>query len=305
MSWTFKKTKIVCTLGPACESEEILTQMARAGMDVARLNFSHGSYEEHGERIRRVRRVSEATGKLLGVMIDIQGPKLRIGAVPGGRLQLQKGQVIVLTTDPAGEADQKIFVPYPPLTRQVEPGMVIYLDDAKLELAVEEVEGSDLRCRVVIGGGLESHKGVSIPGGPIDLPAVTEKDRRDLRFAVANQVDLVAVSFVRRAEHLRQVRQLIRESGGRQALIAKIENDEGLANLDEIIEEADGLMVARGDLGVSLPPEEVPMIQKMIIQRCNRAGKPVITATQMLDSMKNSPRPTAEEDWPTIDGPTP
>lgn len=292
---TLKRTKIIATVGPASESPEMLRRLVAAGVDVFRLNFSHGSLEEHRRRIEWIKAL-QAEGLPVAILQDIQGPKIRLSEVPGGRITLERGQeVLISPTLPPQAFPLRLQIPYPPLTRQLAPGSLIYLDDGELELEVEAVEAELLRCRVRVGGELTSHKGVTLPGLRIDLPPLTPQDEEHIRFGVEMGVDWVAASFVREAAHVEAVREAIRRYGGDQLVVAKIENRQGLEAVDEIIQVADGVMVARGDMGVEIPPEEVPLAQKMIIQKCNEAGKPVITATQMLDSMARNPRPTRAE----------
>jgi pyruvate kinase len=229
------------------------------------------------------------------VVVDIQGPKIRTGLMAEEPVNLVAGELVILTAEQVAGTAARVPVVYPPLARQLKPGMKVFLDDAQLELRVVAVDGTDVHCEIVNGGLLFSRKGVSLPEVSVDLPAITEKDTADIAWAAANGVDYLAVSFVRQPEHIREVRRRLMEAGGRLAIIAKIENPEALANIDGIIEAADAVMVARGDLGVSIPPEDVPVAQKSIIRKCNAAGKPVITATQMLDSMIRNPRPTRAE----------
>lgn len=290
-----RSTKIVCTIGPASESVTCLEQLVMAGMNVARLNFSHGSKEEHAARIENIRAVSERLGRPVGILVDIQGPKIRIGEVPSGAIELNEGDKITLTSDTEAAGSDVIYVGYPHLERVLCPGSIIYLDDGLIELSVAAIQDNLVHCRVVLGGILKSRKGVSLPGVPVDLPPLTDTDREHIRFGVEQGVDFIAASFVRKAAHVEAVKELIAELGGHQAVIAKIENAEGVANVDEIIDAADGVMVARGDLGVEMPPEDVPIVQKQIISKCNKKGKIVITATQMLDSMVRNPRPTRAE----------
>lgn len=264
-------------------------------MDVARLNFSHGSLDEHAERIRNLRAAGEKAGRHLGILMDIQGPKIRVGDIEGGSYELIEGEIVTLTADRERSTPSCIYVAYPSLVSDLSPGSTIFLDDGLLELVVERIEPCQVQCRVVTGGTLKSRKGVSLPGVQVDLPPITDIDREHIRFGVEQNVDFIAASFVRRADHIRVVRELIAELGGQQLVIAKIENAEGVANVDEIIEAADGVMVARGDMGVEMPPEDVPIFQKQIITKCNQQGKVVITATQMLDSMVRNPRPTRAE----------
>lgn len=271
-----------------------MAELLRAGMNVARLNFSHGTHEEHLERLRRLRGVAKEQGKVLAIMQDIQGPKIRIGDIPG-KIMLENGEIFVITTEECEGSASRVSVNYPKLAQGVKPGNVIYLDDGLLKLEVREVVGNDVYCQVMVGGELSSRKGLSLPGVTVDLPPVTEADIRDLHFGIEHGVDMVAASFVRRAEGIETVREIIQSAGADIPIIAKIENHEGVENIDEIISVADGVMVARGDMGVEMQPEEVPFIQKMIIHKCNVAGKPVITATQMLDSMARNARPTRAE----------
>lgn len=289
-----RKTKIVCTIGPSSSGKETIRGLLDAGMNVARLNFSHGTYEEHLERLQRLRDIARQQGKVLAIMQDIQGPKIRIGHIPG-TITLRSGEEFILTTEECEGTSKRVSVSYPNLARDVKPGSTIYLDDGLLELQVQKIRDNDVHCLVIVGGELSSRKGVSLPGVSVDLPPVTEADHRDLQFGVEHGVDMVAASFIRRAEHVETVRKLVRTAGADLPIIAKIESQEGVENIDEIIAAADGIMVARGDMGVEMRPEEVPLIQKMIIKKCNLAGKPVITATQMLDSMVRNPRPTRAE----------
>ncbi|MEW6046965.1 MAG: pyruvate kinase [Bacillota bacterium] len=294
---SFRHTKLVCTIGPASETEEILTGMLDAGMDVARLNLSHGTLDEHTRRLERLRRLSGRHQRQLAVMLDIQGPKIRLGDLPDEPIRLKPGDVVVLEGvepgEPAGPG--AIAVGYPQLAQSVRPDQAIHLDDGAIRLVVESVEERRVRCRVQNGGLLRSRKGVALPGVDVALPALTAADRQHLLWAARVGVDFVAASFVRRAEHVEAVRDELRRAGSRACIVAKIESAEGLRNLDAIVASADGVMVARGDLGVDIPLEEVPLAQKEIIRRCNAAGKPVIVATQMLESMVRSPLPTRAE----------
>ena len=289
-----RKTKIVCTIGPASDGAETMAALLRAGMNVARINFSHGTHEEHLERLKRLRAVAKDQGVVLAIMQDIQGPKIRIGDLPG-KVMLENGETFIITTEECEGSANRVSVNYPKLPQDVGPGNVIYLDDGLLKLEVREVRGNDVYCQVMVGGELSSRKGLSLPGVTVDLPPVTEADIRDLHFGIKHGVDMIAASFVRRREGIETVREIIRSEGADIPIIAKIENHEGVENIDEIIAVADGVMVARGDMGVEMQPEEVPFIQKMIIHKCNVAGKPVITATQMLDSMARNARPTRAE----------
>ena len=300
-----RHTKIVCTIGPASSSEERLEQLMRAGMNVARLNFSHGTHSEHKLVIERVRTISARLGCAVAILQDLQGPKIRTGKLQDGKpVTLVDGSHIIISTrDVAGNA-QILSTVYKPLPQDVKAGDRILLDDGLLELRVLGANETDVQCEVVYGGELGEHKGINLPGVAISSPALTEKDRDDLRFGVAQGVDYVALSFVRKPEDAREAQQLIRQhiteiygkgDGRTIPLIVKIEKPEAVENLDAILAVTDGVMVARGDLGVEMPPEKVPLIQKRIISKCNELGLPVITATQMLESMITNPRPTRAE----------
>src|SRR5690606_28177829 len=290
-----RKTKIVCTIGPASESPEMIRALLRAGMAVARLNFSPGTLDEHLRRIHNLREAAKELGVNLALLLDIQGPKIRLGHLKEGPVELISGEEYILTVEPCEGDEQRVHVDYPHLKRDLRPGAVIYIDDGLLELKVKEIKGPDVICQVIIGGQLSSRKGVSLPGVDVDLPPLTKEDVEHIRFGVRHGVDFIAASFVRRAEHVEAVRRVIREAGGTQQIVSKIESNEGLRHIDEIIGASDGSRVARGDLGVEIPVEEVPLGQKMLVRRCNLAGVPVITATQMLDSMVRNPTPTRAE----------
>lgn len=287
-----RRAKIIATLGPASAPEGVIRSLIQAGVDAFRLNFSHGRLEEHLERLKRVRRISKELGRPVAVIQDLAGPKVRTGSL--GLLTLRDGEEVVLSGRPEAEVPAFIPINYPDLD-QIPPGSRILLDDGRLELQALSAEGRDLRCRVVHGGILGEHKGVNFPDLSLPLPALTEKDRNDLFVGLSAGVDYVAVSFVRRAEDLREVRRFISEKGGDVPLIAKIEKPQALEDLPAILEESDGVMVARGDLGVELPPERVPILQKEIIEQANEKGRLVIVATQMLESMMRDPRPTRAE----------
>jgi len=289
------RTKIVCTLGPSTDSEERLREMIRAGMSVARINFSHGDHEIHARRIALVRRLAEEEGKVVAILGDLQGPKLRTGSIASGSAILREGAEFILTTRPVPGDEHQVHFPHPEVLPDIAPGHRILLDDGLLELQVLSVEGPDVRCRVLVGGELGSNKGVTLPGVPLRLPPLTEKDREDVRFAVAQEVDYLALSFVRRAGDVTQLKELLQEMGIEIPIVAKIEKQEALDNFAEILEVSDGIMIARGDLGVEIEPERVPLHQKTIIRRCREKGIPVITATQMLESMRFNPRPTRAE----------
>lgn len=290
-----RRTKIVCTIGPASEGLAETTALIAAGMDVARLNFSHGTLEEHERRINNIRAAQKRAGRPIAILLDIQGPKIRIGNVKDAPRQVKKGERLILTINDNHPASNAIYVPYPSLTKDVCPGQVVFLDDGLIELRVEDVKTNDLVCVVVVGGDLKSRKGLTLPGICVDLPPLGERDLEHIKFGVAKGVDYIAASFVRRAEHVEAVRQAVRAAGGDLPIIAKVESEEGVRNIEGIVDAADAVMVARGDLGIELPPEEVPLVQKHMIAQCNLAGKPVITATQMLDSMVRNPRPTRAE----------
>jgi pyruvate kinase len=290
------RTKIVATIGPSSREREVLARLMTAGLDVARLNFSHGSHEEHAEVLRGVREESERLGVTVAVLQDLSGPKIRTGPMAADGVELADGQTFTLTNRDVPGDDQEVGITWPDLPRTVSHGDRLLLADGALELRVESTSETDIRCTVVVGGPLTSHKGINLPERSISAPILTDKDRADLAFGLDQGVDLVAVSFVRTAHDIETVRALCRDHGrGDVPLIAKIEKHEALANIDAIIAEADGIMVARGDLGVEIPIEKVPRAQKMLIRKANAAGKPVITATQMLKSMVSSPRPTRAE----------
>jgi pyruvate kinase len=289
------RTKIVCTIGPASRSPETLEQLIRAGMDVARLNFSHGTQAEHLEVITAVRRIAERLDRPIAVLQDLAGLKIRIGEVASGAVTLQAGAPFTLTTRRILGSRQEASVDYPRLTADVQLGDTVLLSDGDLELEVIGITEEDVRCRVITGGTLASRKGVNLPTRSITAPAVTDKDRDDLVFGLRHGVDYVAQSFVRTAADVLEVREMIKDHGSAVPLIAKIETHDAVTNIDEIIDSVDGVMVARGDLGVAIPLATVPRVQKILIGKANRAGKPVITATHMLRSMQDSPRPTRAE----------
>jgi pyruvate kinase len=290
-----RKTKIVCTIGPASETVETLRRLIREGMDIARLNFSHGSHEEHAARIRNIRQAAREEGKPVAILLDTKGPEIRTGDLKVPAIDLAEGDTLILTTEQIPGDRERISVSYPGLVHDVKAGDTILIDDGLIGLKVERVEGTEIICRVENGGTLKSRKGVNIPGAEVHLPSITEKDAADILFGIEQGVDFIAASFVRKAQDVLEIRKILEERGSDIPIIAKIENREGIENLDAILDVSDGLMVARGDLGVEIPVEEVPLVQKRIIQKCNRLGKPVITATQMLDSMQRNPRPTRAE----------
>jgi pyruvate kinase len=286
----------VCTIGPASDDPAIMRELLRAGMDVARLNFSHGTREEHGGRIALLRRLAGEEGKNLAVLLDTKGPEIRLGFLEKEPVVLEQGRYTVLTTEPVKGSAGLLPVSYSGLPADVSPGDAILLADGLIELRVTETDGrKEIRCLVVNGGELTSQKGVNLPGVVTNLPFVTPGDAGDIVFGVRSGVDFIAASFVRTTQDVLEIRRIVEESGGKQHIIAKIENAQGVANLGDIVNVADGVMVARGDLGVEIAIEEVPLVQKDIIRRCNLAGKPVVTATQMLESMIVNPRPTRAE----------
>jgi pyruvate kinase len=294
-----RNTKIVCTLGPSSERDETLLKMIAAGMDVARLNFSHGTHETHARRIGQLRALSKSTGKPLTILQDLQGPKLRIGEMPGDGVELKEGDLVLLepgNTNPAQAGMRSIPFDFPGIFPSLKKGRRILLDDGKLEFEVTAVSAASIKARVILGGLLSSNKGVNLPGTSLPIPSFTDKDAADLAFGLEQGVDAVAMSFVRRADDVTTVRRFISDHTPRKlVLIAKLERPEALDNLEEILHIVDGVMVARGDLGVELSPAQVPSAQKQIIHSANQNGKLVITATQMLDSMIHAPRPTRAE----------
>jgi len=291
-----RKTKIVGTLGPASDSKEMLAKLVDAGLDVARLNLSHGDYKDHGKKIELIREVEDDTGKTIGIMMDTRGPEIRLGVLKEGNVLLKSGEEITLTTDEVEGDSSCVSISYKGITNDVEIGSVILVDDGLLEFKVIEINEKTIKCRVVNGGMLGSRKGVNIPGASLNLPALTDTDKEYIRFGIKMEINFIAASFVRKARDVLAIRAFLDNQGARGIyIIAKIENQEGVDNIDEILEVADSIMIARGDLGVEIPPEQVPVIQKMLIRKCNEAGKPVITATQMLDSMIRNPRPTRAE----------
>jgi pyruvate kinase len=290
-----KKTKIVCTIGPATESVEKLTALVEAGMNVMRLNFSHGDFKEHQNRVDNLRKVIEKTGKTTAILQDLAGPKIRIGDFKNGLINLKEGSTFTLTTDQVEGDEKRVFINYPLLPKEVKVGGYILLHDGKKKLQITSIKGNDVICKVLVGGEIKSRRGVNLPGAYLSISSITEKDRKDLEFGIKNKVDFVAISFVRRPADIVELREMLNKAKSKAQIIAKIETPEALENIDEIINLSDGLMVARGDLAVEIPAEEVPLVQKMLIQKCNAIGKPVITATQMLESMIKSPVPTRAE----------
>ncbi len=290
-----KKTKIVATIGPVTENEKTMTALARAGMDVIRLNFSHGDFAEHGKRVEVARKVSAKLGKPLAILQDLAGPKIRIGEFYQERVQLKKGSMFTLTTTKIVGDETKAFVNYKQLPKEVKKGDFILLDDGKKKLQVMSVHNDEIKCKVIVGGETKGRRGVNVPGVHLRISAITEKDKKDLEFGIKHQVDFIALSFVRQADDIIALRKMLRARHANIGIIAKIETGEAIQNIDSIIEQSDGIMIARGDLAIEVPTQDVPILQKMIIDKCNQAGKPVITATQMLESMIKSPVPTRAE----------
>lgn len=290
-----RRTKIVCTIGPASSSPAVLERLIGAGMDVARLNFSHGTHADHREVVEAIRRISTAHGRPVAVLQDLSGPKIRIGPVAEGTVDVDTGSTLTLTTRPVPGDAREVSVSHPALPRSVSVGDTILLADGALELQVLDTTTDDITCDVRIGGPLSSHKGVNVPTSSLDVPSLTDKDMTDLAFGIQCGVDYVGLSFVRTAADLYEARRIVEAHGYAVPLVAKIEKHEAVANMDEIIDAADAIMVARGDLGVETPLEKGPLVQKRLIERSNLVGKPVITATQMLRSMVENPRPTRAE----------
>ena len=291
-----KKTKIVCTMGPQEENIELVKQLIEAGMDVARFNFSHGTHEEQLARMNVIRQAREETGKPIAMLLDTKGPEIRTGLLKDGqKVELVTGNDIILTCEECVGTAERVSISYKDLYKEVEQGTTILVDDGLMELEVIEVNGKDILCRIKNGGMLAEKKGCNVPGVSIGLPAVTEQDIDDILWGIENGFDIIAASFIRNADAVREIKKLVRDHGSTIPVYSKIECSEALDNIDDIIAESDGIMVARGDLGVEIPSYRVPHIQKKIIQKCNKAYKPVITATQMLDSMIRNPRPTRAE----------
>lgn len=293
-----RKTKIVCTIGPASETVEKLVQLIEAGMNVARLNFSHGNHEEHAVRISNIREAEKITGKNVAILLDTKGPEIRTNNMENDAIELVAGSSIIVSMNEVLGTTEKFSITYEGLIDDVEVGSKILLDDGLIGLEVTEIDKSakEIHTKILNSGTLKNKKGVNVPGVSVKLPGITEKDEQDILFGIEQHVDFIAASFVRRASDILEVRELLQKNNGSQIhIIPKIENQEGVDNINEILEVSDGLMVARGDLGVEIPAEEVPLVQKQLIRKCNKLGKPVITATQMLDSMQRNPRPTRAE----------
>ena len=290
-----RKTKIICTIGPASESEERLRELMLAGMNVARFNFSHGSHEEHKAKFDRVIKVSSELKLPVATLLDTKGPEIRLKDIEGGKTELVSGQKFILTTEEILGNNEKVTITYKGLKDDINVGTTILIDDGLIEMVVDEINETDIICSVVNGGPISNHKGVNIPGAALSMPYISDVDRSDIMFGCDMDFDFLAASFVRCKEDILEVRKIIEEHGSHMKIIAKIENMQGIRNLDEILEAADGIMVARGDMGVEIPMEEVPIVQKQMIKKAEVLGKHVITATQMLESMIKNPRPTRAE----------
>ncbi|MCI2889845.1 pyruvate kinase [Staphylococcus hominis] len=293
-----RKTKIVCTIGPASESEEMLEKLMNAGMNVARLNFSHGSHEEHKARIDSIRKVSKKLGKTIGILLDTKGPEIRTHDMKDGLIVLEKGKEVIVSMSQVEGTPEKFSVTYEDLINDVQIGSYILLDDGLVELQVKDIDKDkgEVKCDILNTGELKNKKGVNLPGVKVNLPGITDKDAADIKFGIKEDIDYIAASFVRRPSDVLDIREILeQENNDNVTIFPKIENQEGIDNIEEILEVSDGLMVARGDMGVEIPPESVPIVQKDLIRKCNKLGKPVITATQMLDSMQRNPRATRAE----------
>ena len=291
-----RKTKIVCTLGPATDNEEVLRQMMLEGMNVARCNFSHATYDEHKKRMDMIKKLRKEVGQPVAILLDTKGPEVRVKNFKDGRVTLEEGQLFTLTADEVEGSTDQVCVTYNRLYEDLEVGMRVLIDDGLIEMTVEQVDRTNIVCRVINGGVVSNHKGVNVPDVDLSMPYISDKDREDILFGISQDVDFIAASFVQKKEDILQLRRLLEKNGGSDIkIIAKIENAQGVTNIDDIIEVSDGIMVARGDMGVEIPYEEVPVIQKKIIKKVYRTGKQVITATQMLESMIKNPRPTRAE----------
>jgi len=290
-----RKTKIVATIGPASDSVEVVKELLTEGINVARLNFSHGSHQEHKQRIDKIRQASEESGIPVAIMVDTKGPEIRTKELENGKVELQSGQTFILAPGDFLGNNDKVAITYDQLANDVKKGDYILIDDGLIELEVISINGPEVVCKVINSGILKNKKGINLPGISTNLPSITEKDEQDILFAIENDVEFIAASFIRKALDVLYIRDILERYQSKILIISKIESSEAVANIDEILEVSDGIMVARGDLGVEIPPEQVPIVQKQIIKKCNEAGKPVVTATQMLDSMQRNPRPTRAE----------
>ena len=291
-----RRTKIICTLGPASDNEDVLRDMMLGGMNLARLNFSHGTHEDHKKRADLVKKIREELNLPKPLLLDTKGPEIRTGKFKDGQVILEENDEFILVNKDIIGDETKCTITYKELYKDVSKGSKILINDGLVELEVTEIKNKDICCRVLNGGAVGNHKGINVPGAEINLPALTKQDIDDIKFGIENDFDIIAASFVRKASDVVEIRKVLEKNGGKDILIiAKIENREGIKNFDDILKVSDGIMVARGDLGVEIPVEEVPIVQKNIIEKCYQAGKPVITATQMLDSMIRNPRPTRAE----------
>lgn len=291
-----RKTKIVCTMGPATEDDSVLEQLITGGMDVARLNFSHGTHEIHKKTMDRIKRLREKAGIPVAILLDTKGPEIRLGNFKDGFAELMSGQLFTLKAHEIEGNAAEASITYADLYKDINENTRILIDDGLVEMSVERIEDTDIVCRVINGGRVSDKKGINVPGVELSMPYVSEIDKKDILFGIEQDVDFIAASFVRQAADVIQIRKILNENGGEDIkIISKIENGQGVKNIDEIIENSDGIMVARGDMGVEIPGEDVPVIQKMIIKKVYKMGKQVITATQMLDSMMKNPRPTRAE----------
>ena len=290
-----RKTKIICTIGPASESEEMLRALIGAGMNVARFNFSHGTHEEHREKFKRLVRIRKEMGKPVATLMDTKGPEIRLKDFEGGKVMLEKGKGFTLTTEDVMGTAERASITYKDLVKDVKAGGSILIDDGLIELRIDNVTDTDIHCTVINGGPVSNHKGVNVPDTDLSMPFISEQDRADIEFGAKLGYEYIAASFTRTADDIREIRSILDQFGSRMKIIAKIESTQGVNNIDEILDVADGVMVARGDLGVEVPMEEVPVYQKHIIHLAEVRGKIVVTATQMLDSMMHNPRPTRAE----------
>lgn len=291
-----RKTKIVCTLGPATKDENVLRRLIEEGMDVARLNFSHGTHEDHKERIEMVKKLRRELDKPVAILLDTKGPEIRTRDFQGGKVTVEDGQIFTLTPRELLGDNTVASITYKNLAKDIQVGTTILIDDGLIKMEVEAINDEDIRCKVINGGTISNHKGINVPGVHLNMPYVSEQDIEDIKFGIENDVDFVAASFVRSAKDVLEIRDLLNANGGEKInIISKIENAEGINHIDDIIYVSDGIMVARGDMGVEIAGEEVPIVQKMIIRKVYNAGKQVVTATQMLDSMVKNPRPTRAE----------
>lgn len=291
-----RKTKIVCTLGPSTDDEDVLRQMILAGMNVARCNFSHGTYEEHKKRMAMVKRLRKELEKPVAILLDTKGPEVRVKSFKDDKVTLEEGQLFTLTADETEGTKDIVSVTYNRLYEDLETDMRVLIDDGLIEMKVEQIDRKNIVCRVINGGTVSNHKGVNVPDVDLSMPYISEKDREDILFGISQDVDFIAASFVQKKDDIIQLKKLLEKNGGSDIkIISKIENKQGVTNIDDIIAVSDGIMVARGDMGVEIPYEEVPVIQKKIIKKVYRTGKQVITATQMLESMIKNPRPTRAE----------